>query len=970
MTPTFGLGQRWISNTEPELGLGVVTLLDGRHVSLHFPAAGEDRKYAEDNCPLSRMLYREGDKISDHSGENFTVTGQETVEGFITYQVINEQGDAVELPESLLNSFVQLNTPVERLFAGQLDKLNRFKLRIRAANLAADLAQQPFNGLLGGRVQLLPHQFYIAQEVGLRHAPRVLLADEVGLGKTIEAGLILHHQLQTGRAKRALIVVPDSLVHQWLVEMMRRFNLNFTVLDEQRCLDLQESVQTDDYGEFEEVEAPSNPFESAQLILCPLSFLTDNPTRQEQALECEWDLLIVDEAHHLEWQDGLPSPEYSCVEALAEKSSGLLLLTATPEQLGMESHFARLRLLDPARYHNLDTFLKEESQYGKLSETLDKLLAEDGVERLANEQALQDELAELIGKKEVAEWNSNIAAAAKEEQAATLHRLALQLLDQHGTGRVLFRNTRSAVKGFPKRVLHRHALSPPEAYGPALEFGELDDMLNPEMLLGANWPAEDTRVAWLVDWLKQHRSEKVLVICAHADTALDLELHLNLRAGLASAVFHEGLSLIDRDRAAAYFAESQEEDGAQVLVCSEIGSEGRNFQFASHLVLFDLPFNPDLLEQRIGRLDRIGQQGDVNIHVPYYEDSAQEGLLDWYDEGVSAFNAPCMAGQAIAQKFSARLQEALESGDELGLATVIEETAAFASEARAALEAGRNHLLELNSCDRPVAEALVEAVDEFEDKTDLTIVMDAVFDQFGVEQEEHSAGAFVLRPGDHMQEAHFPALPDEGCTATYDRSLALSRDDIYFLSHEHPMVTGALDMILNSEYGNASLCTLSLKPLKPGSLLVELNYRLQCPAPKSLQLGRYLAGAGQRLLISDEGREIGKVVTVHHLDKLCNAVPRKTAQQLVRTARPQIEGILKAAEKAIVAKEQALATEAQNKAASSIEAELQRLSHLAAKNPNIRQEELSHLADKKEQVLKLLGKAKLSLDSLRVCIVT
>lgn len=106
-------------------------------------------------------------------------------------------------------------------------------------------------------------------------------------------------------------------------------------------------------------------------------------------------------------------------------------------------------------------------------------------------------------------------------------------------------------------------------------------------------------------YLTSHRSQKVLVICAKAATALQLEQVLREREGIRAAVFHEGMSIIERDRAAAWFAE--EDTGAQVLLCSEIGSEGRNFQFASNPVMFDLPFNPDLLEQRIGRLDRIGR---------------------------------------------------------------------------------------------------------------------------------------------------------------------------------------------------------------------------------------------------------------------------------------------------------------------------------------------------------------------------
>ncbi|WP_438806294.1 helicase-related protein [Sodalis sp. (in: enterobacteria)] len=150
---------------------------------------------------------------------------------------------------------------------------------------------------------------------------------------------------------------------------------------------------------------------------------------------------------------------------------------------------------------------------------------------------------------------------------------------------------------------------------------------------------------WLVDFLLDQRQEKVLVICAHTGTALQLEQVLREREGIRAAVFHKGLSLVDRDRAAAYFASA--EDGAQVLLCSEIGSESRNFQFASQMVMFELPFNPDLLEQPIGRLDRIGQNRDIQIHIPYLEQSAQEMLLRWYHERLDAFEHTCPTGRAL-----------------------------------------------------------------------------------------------------------------------------------------------------------------------------------------------------------------------------------------------------------------------------------------------------------------------------------
>src|SRR5690606_23906501 len=183
-----------------------------------------------------------------------------------------------------------------------------------------------------------------------------------------------------------------------------------------------------------------------------------------------------------------------------------------------------------------------------------------------------------------------------------------ELLDQHGTGRILFRNTRRQLTGFPRRVLNPWPLTKIGSEDIVSKGKISSDPISEDDLLG-----NDPRVQWLADWLtgpdSKNREGKTLLICAHDALAVALEKHLRLKVGVRSTVFHRHMSLLERDRAAAYFA--AEENSAQILVCSEIGSEGRNFQFCRHLVLFDLPINPDLLEQRIGRLDRIGQRHDV-----------------------------------------------------------------------------------------------------------------------------------------------------------------------------------------------------------------------------------------------------------------------------------------------------------------------------------------------------------------------
>ncbi len=948
-------GQRWISNTEPELGLGIIVNYENRRVTISFPAAAEERVYAASSAPLSRVRYHVGDKVFDHDDLPYRVTAVEELKGFIIYVCEDMLGETVNLPELELNSAVHFSSPKDRILAGQVDKHSRYKLRYQTLKNWGNWQQSPVRGLLGARVQLLPHQLYIASEVGQRHAPRVLLADEVGLGKTIEAGLIIHQQLMTGRASRVLIVVPESLVHQWLVEMLRRFNLSFTILDEERCQALEESNDG------------QNPFESAQCVICSLSLLEHSERRFTQAEQASWDLLVVDEAHHLEWSVDAASVAYQNIEAIARKSAGLLLLTATPEQLGVASHFARLRLLDPDRYPDLEKFQNEEDSYAPINHLIQQLLESNGAQQLVESVDLQQQLSARIGEAAVASLLEELKDVEQESAESVLFKAVKSLLDQHGTGRVLFRNTRHAVQGFPNRQLVSWPLEAPEEYSPQ-DSDDVLALLQPERVLGPDWIAMDPRIPWLLEWLKSHRQEKTLIICAQADTAMDLEVHLNLRGGVRSAVFHEGMNLVERDRAGAYFADLVE--GAQVLVCSEIGSEGRNFQFAKNLVFFDLPLNPDLLEQRIGRLDRIGQQHDIEIHVPFYEDSAQEVLVRWYHEGMHAFERPFAAGQKVYKEFADELHACLFNPEHDHLETLVAHTRTFSDDMVNALQEGRDPLLELNSCHPDTAARVIAEIEEHEVDNQLQPYLERVFDLFGVDHEPHSEEAVVLRPGDHMHSAHFPGLPEDGMTATFDRPTALARDDIHYLTWEHPMTVGVMEMVLESEYGNTSVCALKLPPIQPGTLMLEAIYRLRCPAPKALQVERYVGQVMERALIDSQGNDLGHVLQVEHLDQLGEKVPRRNAQDLVRHAREQIEVMLDKTQAKVLPKQDALIKAAINEMKTRSQSEISRLQALAKVNPNIRVEEIQYLEEQAELLEKTLQKSQLHLEAVRVAVAT
>ena len=972
---TFVIGQRWVSNTESELGLGVVMEFEGRRVTLSFPAAGEHRTYATDNAPVTRVQYQVGDKVSNLDEIEICIESLTEDEGLITYSGKTECGENLVLCEIELDCFVHFSAPQDRLFAGQIDSLKRYKMRSQTLKHEARLSQSTAIGLLGPRVQLLPHQLFIASEVGRRSAPRVLLADEVGLGKTIEAGMILHRQLITGQAKRALIVVPDSLVHQWLVEMLRRFNLSFTLLDESRC----EAMEADGGGVEEDVfgedtvgddadldlrdAAERNPFESTQLVLCSLNFIKSE-TRLIQAAAAGWDLLLVDEAHHLTWTEEEPSVEYEAIETLAQHCAGVLLLTATPEQLGVEGHFARLRLLDPDRYFDLTAFVEEERQYLPVNDLVQSMMVSiDGADSSFSAQQLL-KLAGYFSVDQVDGWAS---ISSNDALVTAVADVTHQLLDRHGTGRVLFRNTRSNVKGFPARLLIEHPLPSTDVVDEQDLNVPLQELLLPERQFGGDWVQQDTRVSWLCDFLKKDRRRKVLLICSEADTAEDLEHYLNLRTGTRSAVFHERMSLLERDRAAAYFADVEE--GAQILVCSEIGSEGRNFQFAQHLVMFDLPLNPDLLEQRIGRLDRIGQTSDVFIHVPYYEGSASAKLLQWLNEGINAFAQASAAGMAIKAEFSELLEACLRgAGNDFD--RLLLDTRVRFDILQSQLQQGRDQLLELNSCNLDAAKTVIDSVTNAADELALRDYMELAFDVFGVEQDVHSDTSVVLHPSDHMPFHDFPGLPDTGLTATFERDTALARDDIHYLTWEHPMVRGVMDSVVSTELGNTAVATVKLGPLKPGTLLLEANFRLSCPAPQQLQLFRYLPSLTLRNLLDSSDRDLSKALPADKLDQLLQKVPRQTAQGLIRHARPQLQIMLTKVEAIEQQRLPAIIQEAIAAMSKQQNQELQRLRELAKINPNIRQQEIDWLVEETTMLAEYINKAQLRLDSVRVIVAT
>ncbi len=972
-------GQRWISDTELDMGLGVVLATEHRTISIFFPATGEERTYARQTAPLTRVIFAPGDTIRNQQNETLRISSVEEQDGLLFYCGKTSGEESTVWPEGQLNHCIQLNRPRERLLAAQVDANKWFELRYQTLQHINRLAHSDLYGLTGVRTSLIPHQLFIAHEVAKRYAPRVLLADEVGLGKTIEAGLILHQQLLTERARRVLIVVPEALVHQWLVEMLRRFNLRFSVFDEERCAGIEEGGPTE----------AENPFHSEQLILCSLDFLHKSNKRSQQVLAGEWDFLVVDEAHHLQWSPTQSSEEYQLIEALAKKTKGVLLLTATPEQLGKESHFARLRILDPDRFPDFESFVQEEANYRPIAEAVEELLSSKNdsdhntppsAKTLATlRAALPDTDNQLL--------IDSLIAVNNDDREKTKQQLIDRLLDRHGTGRVLFRNTRTTVTGFPARQINAYPLPLPEQYANIYkDFAETHTeitlcdakkLLCPEVLMQHNshhseWASFDPRVKWLIETLNTLKPQKVLVIAANAATALDIAHAIKATTGAHVPVFHEQLSIIERDRAAAYFADT--DNGGQTLICSEIGSEGRNFQFSHHLVLFDLPLNPDLLEQRIGRLDRIGQTDIIQIHVPYFSQSPQSLLFNWYQQGLSAFEHTSPAGASVFTQHKEQLLIALASfGNTNGktethqaLITSAQKCAKTLSEQ---LHKGRDILLEYNSCLPRVAHALQEKARKEDTNSHVEHYLNNVFDCFGVDTEIHSTNCYIVKPGEHMH-THFPGLENDGMKVTFDRSLALSNEDMQFITWEHPIATGALELVISNETGNTALIAIKHPGLNAGTIYLECVYVLEPVAQKELQSKRYLPPTTIHVVTDQHGKNVSGILRHELINQLLIPVDTDTAKNVVRSHTIEIKAMIEAGEQLANEKKPQLIAKAHQQAMTTLEIEIERLQALRAHNPNVRMEEIQFFEGQRAAIKIALSTATIRLDASRVIVAT
>ena len=938
----YQTGQRWSSRNEPDLGVGMIVDTQNKSFTLHFPDAEADRQYSNDQTSLVRRTLTVGDQLH-FQDETFTVLEVEEINDLIEYRISEDddwlEESVIQFPrndKNELDSLLALS-PARRMWFD----LRRHTLEHQAANAAS-----PVRGLMGLKAELLPHQIYLAHDIANRPKARALLCDEVGMGKTLEAGLILHQRLLNGLCKRVLILTPTNLQHQWLVEMLRRFHQPFSLINE--------SV----YEDF--IEGDDNPFEQQPFVISPIDWASQHPKATQHMLDAEWDMVIVDEAHHLAWHPETPSIGYQVVARLAAKTESILLLSATPEQTGEREHFSRLQLLDADHYHDFDHYQAQQQEFKQAAELAEALLPfsqeNSSPEALDWNNAFSSYLKEVNAK----EWFQTLTTKTGAEQTQAAKEAISWLIDRHGTGREMFRNTRAAVGGFPNRYLHSYPLDNNEY------FESADRHVQPETEVADGLWEKDPRWVWLKEFL-ECQADKVLVICHTADMAQWLNDQLTF-AGFQSADFHEQMPLIHRDRAAAYFAD---EDGAQILVCSEIGSEGLNFQFSHHIVRYDLPEHPDLLEQRIGRLDRLGQLNDVQIHVPYIKQSVQERLFNWYHHALNAFCRTTGSGDKVEEAFGDSLHAYLHGQDDD--TDLLSEARIYHEALLKQMEEGRNRLLEMSSCRPEQARALIDQINHQATKG-LHHYIEQVTHAFNIYadciNDDPERAAWFIRPSTDMMLEALPGIEEEGKMLMLDRRQASQREDVAFATWEHPLITMLMDEVQGFDSGKLTSAILPIAALPEGTVLVESMFVIEATAHPRLKLAQSLPMTPMWQLSDSNGKFLHQQFTADKWAEKLKGVPNRVAEQWVAALRKTLIEVLQAHQ--LKAQDQArpIVQAAKTSYQHRCQNEIERLVELKAFNDTIRDEDIERLEINMQEGLTRIDEHQIRLDAIRIILTT
>lgn len=794
-------------------------------------------------------------------------------------------------------------------------------LRLRALLLRHAYRYDLRSGLSSARIEPKLHQVFIASRVTGKLQPRMILADEVGLGKTIEAGLILKELRARGLAERVMIVSPASLQYQWQTELKSKFNEDFEVID---------SAGAKYLG-----SKGSNPFTKRDNVIVSLNFAKLDKQREKIA-EAPWDLVIVDEAHHvrrsLRGKRIQSTIAYDMVDELKEMVSGLLLLTATPMQLHHFELFSLVDLVEPGLFASFSDFEQRRRDLPRLN-TLMKCMLDWEALSPPEKSAVFAEYRDLLSS--VGVNDATELEARPEIRAQFMDALS----ERHPLAETMIRNRKSEIEGFagrsarsilveltgeelqlfedigeylrnefdmamankqnaigflmvtyqkmlassPAAVLssfrnrieklerQRAKLSPPKkrvarSTGPMEDLLDTleDDSLLEEIADDAEWTNQyleteisrlnvlrerlenlehDSKAEQLLDALEsiwsEHPGEKVVIFTAFKATQdylrIQIERHLKIGERRASvSVFNGSLNAEEKEAAIKAFRERSD-----VLISTEAGGEGRNLQFAHILINYDLPWNPMKVEQRIGRLDRIGQKKTVFVYNLACLGTVEERVLAVLDHRINLFEESVGSLEPILGSFEDDLTK-LVMADRSRFNEMFQQLEVDIE--RQTVQAREN--------ERLLADFALDRASFRRDEANRilgTAPMAAAHDlmAFTADALEYLGGTLMPHPdGGHvitLSQRLRDRIGIQGTTwhGVFDPTEAIVRDDLDFFALGHPAVEAIIDQVLKER----THTTARIDPSLRGGPKLEIIYEIQAGSRRpSGRIVRHLVG--------------------------------------------------------------------------------------------------------------------------------
>ncbi|MBD9124676.1 MAG: helicase [Lachnospiraceae bacterium] len=506
----------------------------------------------------------------------------------------------------------------------------------------------------------LPHQLHVLNRAMETNNIRYILADEVGLGKTIEAGMIIRELKSRGLVSRILVVCPTGLVTQWASEMQEKFHEKFQVILPSDYDTIRRLTDNDDvYGQFDQVISPMDSIKPIEKHAGWSEEKVEkyNEERIYSIINSGWDLIIIDEAHRVAGSSGEVA-RYKLGNLLAQASPYLLLLSATPHNGKTEPFLRLIRLLDADAFPNAKSIVREQvapflirTEKREAIDNNGNLLFKNRITHLVTiswdeRNNLQRELYEMVSSY-VAKTYNKALRNRKKNMCLIFLLIIMQRMVTSSTAAIrqslesrlnVLLEQRTCVGNLREEDLDE--LNIEDGVEDALEAISLDMELEIEELKQiislakqAQFQNQDAKVEPLLNEidaiLSEDRTQKVIIFTEFVATQTYLQ-ELLVNRGYTVTILNGGMSIDERNAAMQEFKAS-----TSIFISTDAGGEGLNLQFANIIINYDLPWNPMKIEQRCGRVDRIGQQRDVHIYNFIVGETVENRVREVLEEKLS-----------------------------------------------------------------------------------------------------------------------------------------------------------------------------------------------------------------------------------------------------------------------------------------------------------------------------------------------